>query len=418
MNIKAHEEDFDEPPPVPEHQDDGPELPERTSSMETHRLSPHSMLKKQPVKPILKNRVNKKVGKILDIEIHIDDSEPHFDSIILKSPKTSRKKKESPERSRKSKLSTILKPILKKDTDKKDIEKDSENFKQFPLKAGGDILLIPKSLQKVSDVETSDTDTDKTRKKHVRITEPGNTSDENDLTRTAVINHYSDLVKEFGTKTKSSTPKMILNYEELKARATEVENGLCVDWDTVVDPHEEQVMSEEYCHEMRDPFSDNSNPVEQSNPFGMEPPREYGMPKTNYELEHTRENSVTKRNVSKVNNQNYNMKHPNGVSANSLQSQQRSRESSVSKDLDQQLVLSHETTTVPAKNRQQRMHSYFDYTVDVFVFGIACWIYFFKHPILCVPILLLLMCKQIYENWESFLFWKKYYNQYEQEPPK
>lgn len=408
MIMKSQEEELDEPPPVPDHQDDGPEIPERSSSMVNHRLSPHSMLKKQPVKPILKNK-GQKVGKILDVEIHIDNSEPHFDSIILNSPKAPRKKKGSPEGSRSSRLSSILKPILKRDKDRKDVEKDSENFKQFPIKSGGNILLIPKSLQKVSDVETSDTDTEKARRKHVRITEPGNTSDENDLTRTAVINHYSDLVKEYGTKTKSAAPKMILNYEELKARATEVENGLSVDWDSVVEPLGERADNEENANEMPDPFSVNKI-LEETNRFGME----HSLQKNNaMETELNRDRPMSNRNASKLNGKKHSRKHPNGVSENSISRQQRSRESSVTKDLDQQLV-----PVVVTKERQQRIHSYFDYTVDVFVFGIACWIYFFKHPILCVPILLLLLFKQIYENWESFLFWKKYYKQYEQTPPK
>lgn len=413
MSMKLSQDEFDEPPPVPEHQE--PEVPLRTTSMARNRLSPQSMLKKQPAKPILKNK-GKKVGDVLDVEIHIDNNEPGFDNIVLKSPKTVRKKKtdgSNPESSRKSKLGAILKPILKKEIVHN--EKVNDNFKQFPVKERGNVLLLPKSLQKVSDVETSDTDTEKTRKKHVRITEPGNTPDENDLTKNAIINHYSDLVKEYGTKEKKVLPKMILTHDELKAKAIESESNVSVDWDSVAEPNTEHGENESYGLEnvMKDPFSDNRIVPEQNvNIFGNEPMRESFM-----------SIKVSPR----VNN--YNTKQVNEAPAKQLRDRTlnssrlaEDRNNRRIHDIQEPPQSTDNTQTsqvVPyARIAQKRIHSYFDYTIDVLVFGIACWIYFFKHPILCVPILLLLICKQIYENRESFLFWKNYYKQYEQTPPE
>uniref|UniRef100_A0A8D9ERA3 Titin n=1 Tax=Cacopsylla melanoneura TaxID=428564 RepID=A0A8D9ERA3_9HEMI len=408
MNMKPMQYE-DEPPPIPEHQE--PEVPLRTSSIDRNRLSPQSMLKKQPVKPILKNK-GKKVGKVLDVEIHIDNNEPSFDSIILNSPKTTRKKKKenvNQESSKKSKLSAILKPILKKEI--VHVEKVNDNFKQFPVRSPGDVLLIPKSLQKVSDVE-SDTDTEKTRKKHVRITEPG-TPDENELNKIAIINHYSDLVKEYGTKQKKSAPKMILTHDELKAKA--IENEPSFDWDKVVEPSETYTAYPEPVSEMKDPFGEQRvEPVQDA--FEAQKMRE--VP-TSQRLQARLNNYLNKQGTKEtsqpIQNGRSNTSQTKKIET-SLQLNERQAHGSKENENKSQM-----TPYVPpghASATQKRIHSYFDYTVDVFVFGIACWIYFFKHPILCVPILLLLICKQFYENRENFLFWKQYYKKYEQTPPE
>ncbi|KAL1456664.1 hypothetical protein WDU94_001377 [Cyamophila willieti] len=413
MNMKPMQHG-DEPPPIPEHQE--PEVPLRTSSMERNRLSPQSMLKKQPVKPILKNK-GKKVGKVLDVEIHIDNNEPSFDNIILKSPKTARKKKTenvNQENSKKSKLSAILKPILKKEI--VHVEKVNDNFKQFPVKSPGDVLLIPKSLQKVSDVE-SDTDTEKTRKKHVRITEPGNTPDENDLTKIAIINHYSDLVKEYGAKQKKTAPKMILTHDELKAKA--IENELSVDWDKVVEPSETYTEYPQPISEMKDPFSEHRVETVQDQTHAFEAQKMREVP-TSQRLQARLNNYLNKQETKEtsqpIQNGRNNTSQTREVERNLLN--ERQAHNFQQNDNKSQMSPYVPSNAVPSSTTRKRIHSYFDYTVDVFVLGIACWIYFFKHPILCVPILLLLICKQIYENRESFLFWKQYYKQYEQTPPE
>uniref|UniRef100_A0A1B6DYW8 Fibronectin type-III domain-containing protein n=1 Tax=Clastoptera arizonana TaxID=38151 RepID=A0A1B6DYW8_9HEMI len=161
----------------------------------------------------------------------------------------------------------------------------------------------------------------------------GSLGEETDSQR-IVINHYSDLVAEYG-KTKSS-PKY-LDYEELRAAAQKLEMEISND-------------------------------------------------KTN-KFETTKQHITLKENKILTINKNIDGK----VQSNNI-SHEFQAETPNDENKEKQLVVPRQHTIA-----ERKMHRFFDFVLDLVLFLVACWLCVFKDERLAIPLILLLIYRQTFE---------------------
>ncbi len=181
-------------------------------------------------------------------------------------------------------------------------------------------------------------------KKQVRIEEPykeeetvatARATDDND-TSLVIINHYSDIVKQYGNVQKPTT-KVYLTYEELKAAAqmAELENK------------EEEFIDRQLRHQRT---------------FNQEIPEV-------------------------------------GVNADELESATATSESATA------------TSDTKVRIVHQRVHFFFNFFLDSIMFAFACWLFFFKDEKLAIPIIVLMVYRQLYDKIKKkvgrYGFWRR-----------
>lgn len=177
-------------------------------------------------------------------------------------------------------------------------------------------------------------------KKHVRIEEPSREFEpqkKTEDTSLVIINHYSDIVKQYGNVQKPPV-KRYMTYEELKAAAQMAEREM---------ESFEGDVGELDDEELDDVFLDDQ-PAESQTEFQTIPSSEPGP--------------VVK-------------------------------------------------TEVDTEKVKQRVHFFFDFCLDFFMFTFACWVYCFKDERLAIPIIVLMVYRQLYDKIKNklprFNFWRK-----------
>lgn len=177
-------------------------------------------------------------------------------------------------------------------------------------------------------------------KKHVTIEEPSREYEpqrKTEDTSLVIINHYSDIVKQYGNVQKPPV-KRYMTYEELKAAAQLAECEM-ESFEGVEDEFDDE--------ELDDVFLDDQ-------------PDKY---QTEFETLH----SSAPGPVVKI--------------------------------------------EVETEKVKRRVHFFFDFCLDFFMFTFACWVYCFKDERLALPIILLMVYRQLYDKIKNklpkFDFWRK-----------
>lgn len=160
-------------------------------------------------------------------------------------------------------------------------------------------------------------------KKHVRIEEPSREHEpqvKTEDTSLVIINHYSDIVKQYGNVQKPPV-KRYMTYEELKAAAQIAE-----------------------CESMENCGGDDE---ELDDVFLDDEPEKYQM---EFEKHHSPEPAPV-----------------------------------VKPEVETEIV-------------KRRVHFFFEFCLDFFMFAFACWVYCFKDERLAIPIIILMVYRQLYDK--------------------
>jgi hypothetical protein len=279
----------------------------------------------------------------------------------------------------------LPKPILKKKELGKKKNKDDDSAEEKQSK-------IPKAVKEDVMFEVNGDDNEEShlrKKKQVRIAEPGAVDEktgvdpklspasarrarrlklkqlsleEDERANKVLIYHYSDIVKEYGGA-KKPAPKMYLNYEELKAHADpdEEKNVQIPEVVEVKEQETAEVVGEEEPTE-----ADETGTVELNEEGSLLDISEYDMEQAGVEVEGT----VDVEQIAVV-EETVEVKEPSPVRSGS-----QSPTNSASPDTVGFLV---------------------DYATDMALFVVACWLYLFKDERYAIPVLCLMVYRQINE---------------------
>ncbi|XP_039287688.1 neurofilament medium polypeptide [Nilaparvata lugens] len=260
---------------------------------------------------------------------------------------------------------------------------------------------------------------DKVKKKHVRISEPGDRKSDNsgsvkktksesrteietDATK-CLIHHYSDIVKEYGHVKKVATP-LYLNYEDLKAAAQKVEEA------QYAPPNQKQQV--DYIEEDTSPEIKNI-PVELKDEKTIEKQETRKLfkddrlelkiqPKTEVKL---KESSSE---VKVASSKNYDFDDRVAQLEKKMMAFQKCDDwkqkaesyQTPSKKESRSLKHIEVQASEPSKIEndpyvtEKKLHSYVDYLTDVAMFIVACWLYLCKDERLAIPVLAIMVYRQ------------------------
>uniref|UniRef100_A0A1B6KCG7 DEK-C domain-containing protein n=1 Tax=Graphocephala atropunctata TaxID=36148 RepID=A0A1B6KCG7_9HEMI len=263
-------------------------------------------------------------------------------------------------------------------------------------------------------------ETQATNKSQVSTYEPtrertGSLGDEADATM-VVVSHYSDIVAEYG-KGRRPPRKLYLNYEALKAAAEEEEENTPPP-EIVVNEPELELEPEPEPEPEPDPEPEPETPTPT---IEVEPPPKVTIreisPETHVE-EHlnTRLKPISdtpkKKSSSKKRSPSPRKPKPSSVPISVI-------EESLPEKTEYIRTPSPELPPRLYTQTEKKVHSYFDFLMDISLFILACWLYVFKDERLSIPVLCLMIYRQANEAFQRkmealrnkiprrILFWRR-----------
>lgn len=338
---------------------------------------------------------------------------------------------------------TIPKPILK--------VREPSQERQIPVTLKTETELGPNrqspsktNIDELSDYETS------SKKKQVRIEEPEDVKAASERRENSarlaeeiegsrvLISHYSDIVAEYSKTRRPPRTPLYLDYESLKAAAEKEEENLPpVIPDITVDepgpepepdPEPEPEQEQEIEPEPEAPLEVEPEPELETKPEKIEEPvkllrhsvhfepvpEEQAPPKPSEKLRGKPPSCLKKRSPSPM------KKRSSSPRKKVMSSVDEHSEVSVSRYTMESARTP--SPVLPARliiNTEKKVHSYFDFMMDLSLFILACWLYLFKDERLAIPVLCLMIYRQAHDAFlrkmealrnklpKRILFWRK-----------
>lgn len=339
---------------------------------------------------------------------------------------------------------TIPKPILKVR------EPSQEKLIPVTLKTETELGSNRQSPSKTNIDELSDYETS-SKKKQVRIEEPEDAKAASERRENSarlaeeiegsrvLISHYSDIVAEYSRTRRSPRTPLYLDYESLKAAAEKEEDNLPPvipditveepdpepepdpelepepepEQEHIIEPEPEAPLEVKPEPELETKLDEIEEPVKLiRHSVHFEPvPEEQASPKPSEKLRGKSPSCLKKRSPSP------------------MKKRSSSPRKKVISDVDKHSEVSvPRYMTAPARtpsparlftNTEKKVHSYFDFMMDLSLFILACWLYLFKDERLAIPVLCLMIYRQAHDAFlrkmealrnklpKRILFWRK-----------
>lgn len=246
----------------------------------------------------------------------------------------------------------------------------------------------------------------------------GNTSVGSDDTPHVLINHYSDIVKEYGGMKKPSKP-LYLDYDALKAAAEKEEQyGRQIPTIVVDGPSTncDNYKEEEQLLEI------NKNDKTQLERNLLQESISLNTPEST-DKKYSSKESELRRKPKHIVPKKCKKRSPSPMFRNSHKILNANEENHLDQHHTKKLEHSPKssTTDLPLRHltlAEQKVHSYLDFLMDFSLFIMACWLYLFKDERLAIPVLFLMIYRQAHQAFQTkmealrnriprrLLFWK------------
>lgn len=283
-------------------------------------------------------------------------------SVVLPKPilkKKSKKEKESAKESNKSKSKESVDADELDDDDPSNKKKKQVRIAE-PREAGDDLKLPTSNDPKLSP---------NTARRQQKIQRRQQSLEEDEQGNKVLIYHYSDIVREYGSA-KKPPPKLYLDYEELKAHA----------------PEEEVKVNEENI---------SPRPAESEAGANGSDKEERGSALDMSQVDNGNEasNAETEKGKEKENS----VEPPVAVEAESSPTKTPSPEPEEPASLRSSAERTHSPSPEVLRplSPEEKVRTSMEYMTDVAMFIVACWLYLFKNELYAIPVLCLMVYRQM-----------------------